>query len=205
LGFVINVIEDFDERVAAVQRAFSLARHVIVISAMFSHSASQATRVYRALAILAERLWAHYIELGRPPEEDELENVAELVAKFGSLSRARRGTLSRHDGEELERSAKARSDDVKVMLALCMFSKRRQFRHFDDRLRRDIKAFFGSLIRAEELARVLLFSISDVPQLQAACVDAAAMGLGWLEPEHSLQLHTSLVTSNCKRLDGYRK
>jgi DNA phosphorothioation-associated putative methyltransferase len=285
LGFVINVIEDFDERVAAVQRAFSLARHVIVISAMLSHSASQATRVYRdgvissrntfqkyysqdelrqfiesvldeeavpvgqgifyvfkdsseyqrfllarssnservsrarslewrrpktvaaprtdsrpsivedpALAMLAERLWAHYTELGRPPEEDEIENVAELVAKFGSLSRARRGTLNRHDGAELERSAKARSDDVKVMLALRMFSKRRQFHHFDERLRRDIKAFFGSLIRAEELARALLFSISDVPQLQAACVDAAAMGLGWLEPEHSLQLHTSLVT-----------
>jgi DNA phosphorothioation-associated putative methyltransferase len=285
LGFVINVIEDFDERVAALQRAFGLARHVVAISAMLTNSAPQAARAYRdgvlssratfqkyyqqeelqqfiesvldeeavpvapgvfyvfkdsaaeqrfllarssasdrasraaslewrrprqvplpsasprqpiiedpAVTALADQLWATYIELGRPPEEDELNNVAELTSTFGSLSRARRAALRRHDDSVLARATKVRADDVAVMLALHMFAKRRPFRSFGLQLQRDIKALFGSLIQAEASARALLFSVSDVAQLQPACVEAASLGLGWLDPGHSLQLHTSLVT-----------
>ena len=285
LGFVINVIEDFDERVAALQRAFRLARQVIAISAMLTYSAPQRARSYRdgvlssrdtfqkyyqqeelqqfiesvldeeavpvapgvfyvfkdsvaeqrfllarssssdrasrAVSLewrrpravplprtrrpqvivedpvettLADQLWATYIELGRPPEEDEIINIAELTSKFGSLSRARRVALRRHDRTSLEQAAKARADDVAVMLALHMFSKRHQFRSFGLQLQRDIKALFGSLIRAEARARELLFSVRDVDQLQVACAEAASLGLGWLEAGHSLQLHTSLVT-----------
>jgi DNA phosphorothioation-associated putative methyltransferase len=73
LGFVINVIEDFDERVAAVQRAFSLARHVIVISAMFSHSASQATRVYRDGVVSSRNTFQKYYS------QDELRQFIESV------------------------------------------------------------------------------------------------------------------------------
>jgi DNA phosphorothioation-associated putative methyltransferase len=282
LGFVINVIEDFDERVAALQGAFRLARHLIAVSAMLSHSAPQAARCYRdgvlssrdtfqkyyrqeelqqfiesvldeeavpvaqgifyvfkdsdaeqrfllsrsssadrvsrsaslewrrprqpslprtrlpkavvedqVATALCDQLWTMYVELGRPPEENELENSTELVAKFGSLSRARRETLRGHDGSVLQSATKARTDDVAVMLALHMFSKRRQFRSLGQRLQRDIKAFFGSLSRAEDRARALLFSVSDVRQLEVACTEAASLGLGWLEPGHSLQLHTS--------------
>lgn len=284
LGFVINVIEDFDERVAALQRAFSITRKVLAVSAMLTHSTPHATRAYRdgvvssrntfqkyysqeelrqfiesvldeeavavgqgiflvfkriadlqgfllnkssssgrvvralslewrriktmelprkqsrpsipedpALARLAHQLWGTYIELGRPPEEDEVVNVEELVNHFGSFSRARRSAVSRHDVALLEASAKSRSDDILVMLALRMFSKRKQFNKLDIRLQRDIKALFGSLARAEDASRTLLFSVSDVTKLQAACQTAAESGLGWLEPGHSLQLHTSLV------------
>jgi DNA phosphorothioation-associated putative methyltransferase len=286
LGFVINVIEDFDERVGALQHAFRLARQVIAISAMLTNSAPQQVRPYRdgvlssratfqkyyqqdelqkfiesvldeeavpvapgifyvfkdsaaeqrfllarssssdrasrattlewrrprdatsprtrahkAVIVedpvetaLADQLWATYIQLGRPPEEDEIVNIAELTSKFGSLSRARRVALRRHDGSVIEAEAKARADDVAVMLALRMFSKRRRFRSFGIQLQRDIKAFFGSLIRAETRARELLFSVRDVEQLKVACADAASLGLGWLEPGHFLQLHTSLAT-----------
>lgn len=284
LGFVINVIEDFEERVTALQRAYGLARQVIAISAMLTHSASPAARVYRdgvisgrntfqkyyqqdelkefiesvldedatavapgifftfkdsaarqrfllarssnsgrvdrarslewhrpkaavtarsatrplqvedpEIARLAEQLWATYLELGRPPEEDEIDNVVELTAHFGSLSRARRTAVAHHDATALQQSAKGRTEDVTVMLALHMFSKRRPFRELDGRLQRDIKVFFGSLARAEEIARALLFSVREVSKLHAACEEAAGLGLGWLEPQHSLQLHTSLV------------
>jgi DNA phosphorothioation-associated putative methyltransferase len=229
LGFVINVIEDFDERVAALQRAFRLARHVVAVSAMLTYSAPQRARRYRdgvlssrdtfqkyyqqeelqqfiesvldeeAVPVapgifyvfkdsaaeqrfllarssssdrasratslewrrprqvplprtrpekaliedpveiaLADQLWATYIELGRPPEEDEVNNIADLASKFGSLARARRVALRRHDVTVLERAAKARADDVAVMLALHMFSKRRQFRSLGQQLQRDI-------------------------------------------------------------------
>lgn len=285
LGFVINVIEDFDERVAALQTAFRLARQVIAISAMLTYSAPQRGRSYRdgvlssrdtfqkyyqqeelqqfiesvldeeavpvapgvfyvfkdrsaeqrfllarsssadrarrtstlewrrnkevplprtrqpkvivedpLEATLADQLWETYIELGRAPEEDEITNVAELSLQFGSLSRARRAALRRHEASGLEQAARARADDIVVMLALHMFSKRRPFRSLGAQLRRDIKAFFGSRIRAEERARELLFSVGDVSQLQAACADATSQGLGWLDRGHSLQLHTSLIT-----------
>lgn len=37
LGFVVNVIEDFDERVEALQRAYSLARQVLVVAVMLAN------------------------------------------------------------------------------------------------------------------------------------------------------------------------
>jgi len=37
LGFVINVIEDFDERAEALQRAYSLARQVLVVAVMLAN------------------------------------------------------------------------------------------------------------------------------------------------------------------------
>jgi DNA phosphorothioation-associated putative methyltransferase len=285
LGFVINVIEDFNERVNALQNAFRLARQVLAVSAMLTSSAPQVARSYRdgvlssrdtfqkyyrqeelqqfiesvldeeavpvapgvfyvfkdsgaeqrfllarsggsdrarrvaslewrrpreasvrrlrqpkvsvedpAEAALADQLWATYIELGRPPEKDELSNAGELISKFGSLARARRIALCCHDESALVEAAKARADDIAVMFALHMFSKHRPFRSFGLQLQRDIKALFGSLLRAEARARELLFSVRDVEQLQGACVEAASQGLGWLEPAHSLQLHTSLVT-----------
>ena len=285
LGFVINVIEDFDERVAALQRAFSLTRHVLAISAMLTYSAPQSAKSYRdgvlssrdtfqkyyrqeelqqfiesvldeeavpvapgifyvfkdsaaeqgfllarsssadrvsrsaslewrrprqvtapkvrvtkvvvedpVATALADDLWNLYVELGRPPEDDEIENAADLVAKFGSLSRARRETLRSHESSRLAEATKARTDDVTVMLALHMFSKRRPFRSLGQQLQRDVKALFGSLSRAQTVARELLFSVGNVSQLETACSQAASLGLGWLEPGHSLQLHTSLVT-----------
>ncbi len=284
LGFVINVIEDFDERVHALQNAFQLARQVLAVSAMLTSSAPLAARAYRdgvlssrdtfqkyyrqeelqqfiesvldeeavpvapgvfyvfkdsgaeqrfllarsggsdrarrvaslewrrpreirvpsarqpkvrvedpVEAALADQLWGTYIELGRPPEEDELSNAPELIAKFGSIARARRIALRRHDGSALAEAAESRANDIAVMFALHMFSKRRPFRSLGVPLQRDIKVMFGSLLRAEARARELLFSVRDVEKLQMACAEAASQGLGWLEPHHFLQLHSSLV------------
>src|SRR6202034_1374987 len=39
----------------------------------------------------------------------------------------------------------------------------------------------------------LLKRSADPAQIQAACEAAAAEGLGWLDGDHSLQLHTSMV------------
>ncbi|MBN8442628.1 MAG: DNA phosphorothioation-associated putative methyltransferase [Thauera sp.] len=47
LGFVINVIEDFDERIAALHGAFDLARTVLVVSVMLYGSTPPAGRPFR--------------------------------------------------------------------------------------------------------------------------------------------------------------
>ncbi len=73
------------------------------------------------------------------------------------------------------------------------FGRRKPLRDLEPRLRRDIKAFFGSLGVAELEGRRLLHQCADVAAVKAACERAASMGLGWLDADHSLQLHTSLV------------
>jgi DNA phosphorothioation-associated putative methyltransferase len=47
LGFVINVIEDFDERVEAARCAFALTKKVLAISAMLASQATNTGRPYR--------------------------------------------------------------------------------------------------------------------------------------------------------------
>lgn len=47
LGFVINVIEDFAERVEALQGAFALTRGVLAVSAMLASQATPAGKPYR--------------------------------------------------------------------------------------------------------------------------------------------------------------
>mgnify|MGYP000869515274 CR=1 FL=1 len=47
LGFVVNVIEDFDERVAALRNAFQLARQVLAVAVMLYGNEPPAGRPYR--------------------------------------------------------------------------------------------------------------------------------------------------------------
>lgn len=138
-------------------------------------------------------IWTLCLELGRAPEPEELPDFEEVVRLFRSPNRAINASVSRNSEEALARAAKGRRDDILVMLALQRFGRRRQFTELEARLRRDIKVFFGSFRNAEAKAYELLFSVHDTGVINAACVEAASLGLGWLEPAHSLQLHTSLV------------
>jgi DNA phosphorothioation-associated putative methyltransferase len=283
LGFVINVIEDREERIAALQGAFELAKGVLAVAAMLSRNEPVAGEAYRdgvrtgrntfqkyytqaelqqfiesvldedaypagpgifyvfrdsaleqsyllqrtsdrsrvarsrlaaitvvraprperiaapkksesadALAYL-ERLWTHVLELGRPPDIDETPDPAIATEYFGSPKRALGACLTGHDPKALERAAAGRRDDILVMLALRFFERRRRFTQLERRLQRDIKAFFGSYQMAEAKAQQLLFSVKDTGVIQAACQQASAAGLGWLDSDHSLQSHTSLV------------
>ena len=65
--------------------------------------------------------------------------------------------------------------------------------HFSEELRRDIKTFFGNYHNAQEEARQLLFSAGNRDLVRQLCREAASNGLGWLEKDRALYLHTSLV------------
>ena len=284
LGFVINVIEDYDERVAALQRAFLLSKKCLIVSAMLAGNAPRVAKSFRdgvvssrgtfqkyyeqaelahfieaaldkdALALapgvfavfsssleeqryllgryggerrargdaalfwrrdsvprtvssarpvaynLSEddlsalsRLWAIARDLGRMPEEDEVEDPEDLRARFKSFSAAVRLAIARNDAEEFDRQGRSRKNDILVLLALQFFSRRRRFRSFEERIQRDIKFHFGSLIGAEAAAKELLFSVGNTDLITEACVRASEAGLGWLEDGKSLQFHTSMV------------
>jgi DNA phosphorothioation-associated putative methyltransferase len=138
-------------------------------------------------------LWNTALELGRAPGDEEMPNPERARSIFGSHKRALKTCFACHDLDQLASASTNRRNDILVMLAIQFFGRRRRFSQLNTRLRNDIKEFFGSLQQAELAAQKLLFSVQDKSIIFAACNEAAALGLGWLEIGHSLQLHTSLI------------
>ena len=131
--------------------------------------------------------------MGRLPEEEEYQDAAQAVQVFGSWQRALRAATRQVDHDLLQQAASARADEIRAFFAMQAFGRRKPLRDLEPRLQRDIKAFFGSLGVAELEGRRLLHQCADVEAVKAACERAASSGLGWLDADHSLQLHTSLV------------
>lgn len=142
---------------------------------------------------LLDALWTTALDLGRLPEPEEVSDLEALVAELGSLSRALRLLERHYDPALLAAAATTRSDDVRLYLAVQQFSRRPAYRQLERRLQTDIKAFFGDYRSAQASGLALLQEAADSSRVLAACRQAAANGLGWLESDHSLQLHVSLV------------
>lgn len=280
LGFVINVIENPDERIAALRGAYELADEFLVVSAMLANQesakgipygdgiltswntfqkyytqqelrhfiaetlheepipvgpgifyvfrdkdaeqrfmygrlqnrrnilrltrlsrppkpgrADKAQAKYDANRDLLESLWEACLTLGRDPDRSELANIEDIGTTFGSLPAALRFIKSRKENAEdiLATARASRIDDLRVYFAQLQFEKRKPYRHLEERLQRDTRAFFGDYNRANAAGRELLFSLANVETIGQACHAAAEHGVGWLEDSESLQLHTSMV------------
>lgn len=283
LGFVINVIEDFDERCEAIEKAFALADRLLIVGALIGTPPTTGGRRHRdgvltsrntfqkyyssgellqfvsavldqdalpaapgvvyafkdrtletnylvqrysgrnrfARALLPaamprpvtrptaprkrreipadirahlDDLWALYLELGRRPEISETPNFSDLLGYFRTPGRIFRYIEGTHDAQALDRSATTRRDDLRVALALQLFERRKRFRDLDERLKRDIKTFFGTYDNAQREALALLHGISDIKKLKAEREAAANEGLGYVDEEGHLQLHVDLVS-----------
>jgi DNA phosphorothioation-associated putative methyltransferase len=142
----------------------------------------------------ADAIWQHALQLGRLPEEVEYAGLPRAVQLFGSWPRALRAASRIADQEAMQKAASARSDEIRAFFAIQAFERRRALRDLEPRLRRDIKTFFGSLAIAEAEGRRMLHHCADIKAIKSACDRAASSGLGWLDAEHSLQLHASLVS-----------
>ncbi|WP_321528561.1 DNA phosphorothioation-associated putative methyltransferase [Sedimenticola selenatireducens] len=280
LGFVINVIEDYEERVDALLGAWSLTDKLLVISVMLSNQndprgqkygdgiittrrtfqkyytqaevkgfvehvldeepipvapgvlyvfrdkdleqrfqmnryrsrnnrlrnplpqqkehrerakKNRAELLYQEYKDPLNKLWDIWQLLGRKPQKDEVEELTKLLEGFGTLNRALRFLTNRNGLDAIECAERKRIEDLDVYFALKQFEHRRSYKHLELGLQRDIKAFFGSHSAAQRQSLDLLFSISDIDALDAACQFASDHGLGWLEKGKSLQLHASLV------------
>ena len=154
---------------------------------------SRAEQHLAAARPLLDELWATTLDLGRTPEADEVTNLAAIDAGLGGLPKALRLIAHHYDHTMLEAAAEARADDVRLLMATQQFAKRPTYRHLEQRLQRDIKAFFGDYRSAQAAGLRLLLDAADPQKILAACRLAATQGLGWLDAEHSLQLHISLV------------
>ncbi len=142
-------------------------------------------------AELVEAFWQRAMGLGRLPEGDEFDRHGELRDSVGAAATVLRTLLRQRGAAEMEAVQRARRDDVLVFLALNLFERRRSFSSLPETVRRDVKAFLGSYQAGQLEAQRLLFSAGSVAVVQAACAIAAERGLGYLDGDHSLQLHSS--------------
>lgn len=138
-------------------------------------------------------LWLQCLDLGRPPEKHELDEViAEVIeTQIGSLTKALRIAVKRFDIAEYDRIQRQKKSDLLVFAALQQFQKRQPYRHLDDAVQLGIRHFYGTYASLQAAARQELFDLVNLEKIDAACKEASEKGYGWLEDSHSLQLHSS--------------
>ncbi|MCX7113346.1 MAG: DNA phosphorothioation-associated putative methyltransferase [Proteobacteria bacterium] len=158
--------------------------------------AGKADVKYQASQAELETLWETRISLGRLPERSEIKDADILVQQFNSIPAALRFIQSRKESAEaiLEQARLSRLDDLRIYFAEFQFRQCPAYRHLEAGLQRDIKAFFGDYRLAMEEGKALLFAAGRPETIAKACREAAEQGLGWLEENQSLQLHTSLIS-----------
>lgn len=140
-----------------------------------------------------DQLWATALDLGRFPETDEVDDIEDVDSHAGGLPRALGMLLEHYDQSLLATAARTRADDIRLLMAAQQFAKRPAYRQLELRLQRDIKAFFGDYKAAQVAGLKLIVDAAEPANILAACKEAANRGLGWLEAEHSLQIHASMV------------
>lgn len=144
---------------------------------------------------LVDDFWTTCLEFGRLPTDGEYRRMQELRAALGSPKAVLRRLQQEPGAGSLESARAGRMEDLQVYLALNLFERRRSFRNLPETLRRDISTFWGSWSAAQKSATDLLFSLAKPEVIRAACASAAAKGVGYVEDDHDLQLHCSLVTA----------
>ena len=154
---------------------------------------SRHEKKYLTAKHLLEPLWQQTLTLGRLPEKTEITQLVELTQSFGTVSKALHFMLEHQDESLLEQARLSRINDLLTYFALQTFSKRQSYKHLDITLQKDIKAFFGDYKNAIATAEAVLFQIGKAELIASACQQASEQGLGYLNEEQALQLHTSVV------------
>lgn len=158
-----------------------------------SAGGQRAQDTYAIHRTLLAPLWNQWLELGREPDSEEVRELTAIEHAVGSLRKALRIAYAHNNPAELDLARTQRVDDLKVYLALQQFQRRKPYKSLEIRLQRDIRSFFADYKSAEEHAKQVLVQSAQPKVLDECCRVASEQGLGWLEPSHSLQLHTSMV------------
>ena len=279
LGFVINVIEDYQERIEALTGAYELSQRLLVVAAMLvnqnafkgqafndgvltqrgtfqkyfnqaelkgfledvldreaipvapgifyvfkdaeaeqgfllgrqrstrnrlrlsarpsmagSAKLSRIAKRHQLHQTLIEPLWQQALMLGRLPEKNEIDNPVALTEVFASVNKALRYLLEHAEPSLLEQARQNRINDLLTYFALQAFSRRKPYKHLDNTLQNDIKAFFGDYPQAISQAQAELFQLGKPERIAAACQQASEQGLGYLDNESALHVHSTQVT-----------
>lgn len=153
---------------------------------------SRTEREFEELRPMLDEVWRVALEMGRFPEQYEIPQTTALPGNV-THTRAIRLIRAHYDLGLLEKSADTRSNEIKLYIASLQFGKKAPYSHLEPKLRNDIRYFFGDYKAATNEALRLLLDSGKIGVILEACKQAAADGLGWLDDELSLQIHTSLV------------
>ncbi len=162
-------------------------------------SKARTTRQSKSEVLLAkvkpylDEVWRHALDLGRWPDPEELAHISQPHDQPLNQLALRRLIDQHYDLQLLRSAASTRADDLCVFFAAQQFERRPAYRQLEARLQRDVKAFFGDYRSAQTAGLHLLQGTGSTEQILSACRQAAEQGLGWLDGEHSLQLHIDLV------------
>ncbi|WP_435106753.1 DNA phosphorothioation-associated putative methyltransferase [Arhodomonas sp. AD133] len=181
--------QDFEE--ARATRRATISAFAQSIAGFGRRTVDQ--QLYDRYPILLDRLWELWLSLGREPRSEEVPFLPEVLDLFGELRSALRFLRRLHGSEPIEVAGRARIADLQIYLALEKFEGRRRLADYSERLRRDLKAFYGTFKKAREAAEAELYRIADRKYIVDACREAANGGLGALDVDHSLTVHTSYV------------
>jgi len=154
---------------------------------------SKAETRFQAAKPFLDKLWGMALELGRWPESDETKPLGAFPDECSTIKAAVKLVTDNYDLNLLSQAATTRRDDLRVFFAAQQFGKRPAFSQLSAQLQRDVKTFFGDYQSAQVAGLRLLQQTSDTEAILQACRKAFRQGLGWLDEEHSLQLHVDLI------------
>jgi DNA phosphorothioation-associated putative methyltransferase len=150
---------------------------------------------YEQNATLLDALWLRWLELGRPPQDDEFPDLAAITNLFSTAQQALKFMYRFHGDELLKLSFDSRRDDLMVYFAMRRFDQYRVYRHLPKSLKHDIKTFFKNYQQAQSEGERLLFSAGNPTLIRQMCQQAATLGYGYLDNAGSLTFHTSKVVA----------
>lgn len=141
--------------------------------------------LYREHEEMLAPLLAFMEERGRPPGDQELPIEAELLSSFGSMRRALLVLTRVFGSDHWNQTAKARSEDLMVYLALSRFGGRPRASDLPVAIRNDVRFHCGSYTKACEQGDRLLYSAGHRQTLEEAM---ATSEIGKLTPS-ALYIH----------------
>ena len=158
--------------------------------------AKRSEEQYELHKAILDPLWEQWIELGRLPDPIEVASYSEIETTFGSLTKASKKILAVKGDEGIaavEQSAKLRTDEIALYMAKLQFERKSPYSQLDPELQRDIKHFYGTYKTASAAGLSLLHKIANTDDVLEACRLATSEGIGWLDSEDALTLHTRLL------------
>ena len=154
----------------------------------------QQQSLYEKHQELLDDFWQHCLHLGRIPANDEFDQSAALRHAFSSHNKAFTLLLGYFEQDEFIQAQHKRRGDLLVYFALSLFGKRKPKSHMPARLTRDLKAHFTSYNQALDLAKSLLFSVSEPVNIGNACYTAVdQLKIGELFDNHSYIVPTEIL------------
>ncbi|GLS89949.1 hypothetical protein GCM10007916_10160 [Psychromonas marina] len=139
--------------------------------------------------------WQTCLALGRIPANEEFEQAEQIKSLTGAFKKTFALLAELYDTSEFEQAQNKRKEDLLAYFAMSLFEKRKPYTQQPENLKRDIKALFGEYKTALNLAKELLFAISDVELIEPQCIKAhQALPASVLNKGHSLLLHKKFLS-----------